>query len=199
MFTLSLEGFRARQLVPAPQPLRETSVRSASPRYPPSCSFDFSLSTPNRSSRMSPYQFHLKGLSYRLFSYSYALFCTVQNAISCRFKPFHTLYTKHPGWGMPVTLLSADLPRTRPASAQQRPFTPRVVGEGQPIFIHGVTSHFSGYPEVGGLKGTFYPANGAEAEAFSICVNASCPHAAITSRPREYRVNTGTPRSSKIL
>ena len=44
-----------------------------------------------------------------------------------------------------------------------------------------------------------YPAIGADAGVLSICVKASCPQAAITSRPREYRVNTGTPRSSRIL
>lgn len=33
----------------------------------------------------------------------------------------------------------------------------------------------------------------------SICNKANCPQAAITSRPREYLVNTGTPLSSKIL
>ena len=63
-------------------------------------------------------------------------------------------------------------------------------------FLHGSLDTGGGGAH---FQSRFYPAAGADDEAFSICVNANCPQAAITSRPREYRVNTGTPRSSKIL
>lgn len=35
--------------------------------------------------------------------------------------------------------------------------------------------------------------------ALSRSLSASCPQAAITSRPREYRTNAGTPQSTRIL
>ena len=37
--------------------------------------------------------------SFVFFSYSYALFCTVQNAIPGLFNALRTLCTNHPGWG----------------------------------------------------------------------------------------------------
>jgi hypothetical protein len=51
----------------------------------------------------SPYQYHSMDFTSPLFSYSYALFCTVKNAISNRFKLFRTLCTKHPGCGVPLS------------------------------------------------------------------------------------------------
>ncbi len=36
-----------------------------------------------------------------MFSYSYALFCIVQNGNSFSFIFFRTLCAKHPGWGVP--------------------------------------------------------------------------------------------------
>jgi hypothetical protein len=45
-----------------------------------------------------------------LFSYSYALFCFAQTAISNRFSLFHTLYAKHPGW-VPRISKGAPVPR----------------------------------------------------------------------------------------
>jgi len=47
----------------------------------------------------SPHQYHSMELTLPLFSYSYALFCTAQNAIFNHFKLFRTLWTKHPGGG----------------------------------------------------------------------------------------------------
>jgi hypothetical protein len=47
----------------------------------------------------SPYQFHSMALTPPLFSYSYGLFCTSQNAISNLFCIFRTLCGKHPGGG----------------------------------------------------------------------------------------------------
>ena len=49
----------------------------------------------------SPHQYHSMELTLPLFSYSYALFCTAQNAISNHFRLFRTLCTKHPGGGTP--------------------------------------------------------------------------------------------------
>jgi hypothetical protein len=49
----------------------------------------------------SPYQYQSTQITPPLFSYSYALFCTIKNAISNRFISFRTLCTKHPGWGTP--------------------------------------------------------------------------------------------------
>src|SRR5579859_1590995 len=50
----------------------------------------------------SPHQYHSKDSSLPLFSYSYALFCTVRSHIHCIFNTLRTLCAKHPGWGMPV-------------------------------------------------------------------------------------------------
>jgi hypothetical protein len=62
---------------------------------------DFELSTWNRSFRKSPHQYHSKCFSFPLFSYSYALFCTEQNAIFNLFISLRTLCRKHPGWRIP--------------------------------------------------------------------------------------------------
>jgi hypothetical protein len=61
----------------------------------------------------SPYQYHSMNLTPSLFSYSYALFCTVKNAISNCFMLFRTLCTKHPGWGLPSFFKS--IPRSNHA------------------------------------------------------------------------------------
>jgi len=63
--------------------------------------FNFELSTLNRCFRKSPHQCHSKCFSFPLFSYSYALFCHVQNAIFNLFFSLRTLCTKHPGWRIP--------------------------------------------------------------------------------------------------
>ena len=47
----------------------------------------------------SPHQYHSAGLTFPLLSYSYALFCIAQNAISNLFNAFRTLCKKHPGRG----------------------------------------------------------------------------------------------------
>ncbi len=70
--------FRVRQLLPTSQPLCETSVHSAS------------AFTPTRSGRYP----------FPLFSFSYALFCIDEFPISNLLSKFHTLCTKHPGWGI---------------------------------------------------------------------------------------------------
>src|SRR5579859_4113675 len=74
---------------------------------------DFELSALNRSSRKCPHQYHSKCFSFPLFSYSYALFCTAQNAIFNLFISLRTLCTNHPGWGalhshpLPPNILSS--------------------------------------------------------------------------------------------
>lgn len=51
----------------------------------------------------SPHQCHSTGFTALLFSYSYALFCTAQNAIPNLFSTFRTLTTKPRGWGISVS------------------------------------------------------------------------------------------------
>src|SRR5690242_17017002 len=67
--------------------------------------FHFELSTPRSSSYecplQCPHQRHSASRIRPLFSYSYALFCTKQNAISHLFIPLRTLCTNHPGWCSP--------------------------------------------------------------------------------------------------
>jgi hypothetical protein len=53
----------------------------------------------------SPHQYHSTRLTLPLFSYSYALFCTGQNAISNPFCALRTLCGKHPGWRTPPFFL----------------------------------------------------------------------------------------------
>src|SRR5579859_1902958 len=60
--------------------------------------YDFELSTPYRSFRKSPHQYHSKCFSFPLFSYSYALFCHAQNTNSRILNHPRTLCAKHPGW-----------------------------------------------------------------------------------------------------
>jgi hypothetical protein len=66
---------------------------------------NFELSTPDRSFRKSSHprlhQCHSTPLSRPLFSYSYALFSTKQNAISRLFFSLRTLCAKPIGWGDP--------------------------------------------------------------------------------------------------
>ena len=50
----------------------------------------------------SPYQYHSKDFSFRLFSYSYALFCTALSRICRVFNIFRTLGAKHPGVAYPL-------------------------------------------------------------------------------------------------
>jgi hypothetical protein len=69
--------FRARQLPAACQPLRATSVHSAS------------AFTPARPGRYP----------FPLFSFSYALFCIAELTIASLLNKLHTLCTKQPGWG----------------------------------------------------------------------------------------------------
>src|SRR5690242_16245885 len=63
--------------------------------------FNFEFFAPHGSFRTCPHQCphpcHSASLSRPLFSYSYALFCTKQNAISHLFIPLRTLCTNHPG------------------------------------------------------------------------------------------------------
>lgn len=49
----------------------------------------------------SPHQDHSVRLTFPLFSYCHALFCTGKNPIPPMFKSFHTLSVKHPGVGVP--------------------------------------------------------------------------------------------------
>jgi hypothetical protein len=61
----------------------------------------------------SAHQYHSMGFARPLFSYSYALFCTPQNAIPNVFSSFHTLCPKHPG-GVPVALETRRSPTRLP-------------------------------------------------------------------------------------
>jgi hypothetical protein len=81
----------------------------------------------------SPHQYHSIGLTFPLFSYSYALFCTMQYSNSFSFNSFRTLCPKHPGWGSGRASVTSLFLR----HAQQRP---------QPLSAHAFTSRFSGYP-----------------------------------------------------
>jgi hypothetical protein len=81
----------------------------------------------------SPHRFHSMGFIFPLFSYSYALFCTMQSSNSFSLNSFRTLCTKHPGWG--PGRASATSLSLRPA--QQRP---------QLFSVHAFTSRSSGYP-----------------------------------------------------
>src|SRR5690242_6134970 len=68
--------------------------------------FNFALSTPRRPlrtcPRQRPHQCHSASFRRPLFSYSYALYCTKQNAISHLFNFLRTLCTNHPGVGAPL-------------------------------------------------------------------------------------------------
>jgi hypothetical protein len=65
--------------------------------------FNFALSTPRRPlrtcPRQRPHQCHSASFRRPLFSYSYALYCTKQNAISHLFNFLRTLSNNLPGWG----------------------------------------------------------------------------------------------------
>jgi hypothetical protein len=52
--------------------------------------------------RTSSHQYHSMVLTLPLFSYSYALFCSGENAMSIFFSIFRTLWQKHPGWGYAI-------------------------------------------------------------------------------------------------
>jgi hypothetical protein len=118
-FTLSLEGPAAslprptrRHFAHRPSRLRppldchpERSAGSAFPRpvvarsLSPGASRRGAVLPPLVSVCGSPYRYQSMEFTLPLFSYSYALFCTVKNAISNRFMLFRTLCAKHPGWG----------------------------------------------------------------------------------------------------
>jgi hypothetical protein len=80
------------------QPLCSPRRRLPLPRRGVICFFSSRTSL----SRHSSHQYHSKDFTLPLFSYSYALFCDTQNAISIAFFIFHTLCTKHPGGGSPA-------------------------------------------------------------------------------------------------
>src|SRR5690349_13966762 len=81
--------------------------------------FNFEFFAPHGSFRTCPHQCphqrHSASIIRPLFSYSYALFCTKQNAISHLFIPLRTLCTKHGGWGYPlpssIAAHSSPIPR----------------------------------------------------------------------------------------
>src|SRR5271169_3746904 len=52
-------------------------------------------------SRHSSHQYHSKRFTLPLFSYSYPLFCILENSIFNPHNAFRTLCAKHPGWGTP--------------------------------------------------------------------------------------------------
>jgi hypothetical protein len=92
----------------------QSSPKNSSPNpslfncfFPNLSSFNVQLSTVDRPSVHRPYQYQSTAFRLPLFSYCYALFCTVKNDISNRFISFHTLHAKHRGWcTLPVVSLS---------------------------------------------------------------------------------------------
>jgi hypothetical protein len=130
LFTLSLEGYSVQSLSPSPRPSSLGARRLPQPgrgigvhrerlgafRSLPS-SFNVKRSTACPEGRRegrrvdslsprSPHQYHSMGLTFPLFSYSYAFFCTAKDPNSFHFISFRTLCTKHPGWGMPCSAAS---------------------------------------------------------------------------------------------
>src|SRR5690348_15147006 len=77
--------------------------------------FHFELSAPHHSLSTCPHQRHSASIIRPLFSYSYALFCTKQNAISHLFIPLRTLCRKHPGWGYPINQTALLAPHAQAA------------------------------------------------------------------------------------
>jgi hypothetical protein len=77
-------------------------------RLPALSALDFKHSSPrtfqliNWSFRTSSHQYHPMGLTLPLFSCSYALSCSRENAIDILFSIFRTLWQKHPGGGYPL-------------------------------------------------------------------------------------------------
>jgi hypothetical protein len=180
--------FRARQLLPATRPLCKTSMDSASAftptrsgRYLLSCPFNFRPSSPSFLLRVDAKLTKLTRVTH--------------NPFVC-----HS-YEKHPGVGYTRQSPAVPFSPTGPCPTRTNPRNPFSFME----LLH-TSLDTRGWGDLVLTNGrrnapskTCYPATGVDAGAFSICVKANCPQAAITSRPREYRVNTGTPRSSKIL
>jgi hypothetical protein len=111
----------------------------------------------------SPHQYHSMGLTFPLFSYSYALFCTMQSNNSFSLNSFRTLCPKHRGRGWSrVSVTSLSL-----RHAQQRP---------QPLSAHAFISRFSGYPGRGAPVSIQQPPSSSE--------GASLPRYFVTSLPR---------------
>ena len=79
----------------------------------------FELSTPHRPlrtcPRQRPHQCHSASIRRPLFSYSYALFCKKQNAISHLFIHLRTLCRKHPGWGYTINQTALLSPHAQTA------------------------------------------------------------------------------------
>jgi len=114
--------------------------------------FDFELSTLNCSFRKSPHQYHSKCFSRPLFSYSYALFCHVQNANSCILNHLRTLCEKHPRWGLPHssnirTFPSSSLPASFPHAI---PF--RINNCADPHLNHNRMKHLQKTPKEEGAS-----------------------------------------------
>jgi hypothetical protein len=110
------------------------AINSSQPR-PALCSIDFSLCSAYKSDKLNAGTFNSYFPDvYSLFSYSSALFRSVQNHISFLFMRFPTLSSKHPGVGYPagdsalrffdVSLCAAGNTsfsvRHRPSQARQR-------------------------------------------------------------------------------
>ena len=100
MFTLSFEGFRVRQLLPTSQPLRETSVHSASLRYHFCSSFNSAPSTVNLSS-LCPFTATLADASQHTENKTTLslAFATLTRLVNHKSFACHS-YKKHPGWGI---------------------------------------------------------------------------------------------------
>src|SRR5580693_1312042 len=132
---------RVRQFLPAPQPLRETPVHSASPR----CLLRALSILASRLQtalsarvRINIIPKPLAFLCFHTLTHSFALRKTLSAVVSTSSTPF----AQNTGGGVYPSPPSLVLPHTSPAYSQQH---------AQPVFSHGVTSYFSGYPRGEGL------------------------------------------------
>jgi hypothetical protein len=86
----------------------------------------------------SPHQYHSMGLTFPLFSYSYALFCTAKNPNPFRFISFRTLCTKHPGWDTPCVSAAPAMkiaPCRRPLKSELVSYRQLSAVSCQPLFL----------------------------------------------------------------
>jgi|HubBroStandDraft_1064217.scaffolds.fasta_scaffold246104_1 hypothetical protein len=121
----------------SPRPSSLCALRISAFRSLPS-SFNVKLSTFNCLPPRSPHQCHSMGVTSPLFSYSYALFCTARNTNSFRFIFFHTLCSKHPGWGIPCFSTASALkiaPCRRPLKSELVSYCQLSAVSCQPLFL----------------------------------------------------------------
>src|SRR5579859_1022806 len=144
---------------------------------------DFELSTPYRSSRKCPHQYHSAPLSRPLFSYSYALFCTAQTAIFHLFISLRTLRRKHPEWGRPHasnirTFPSSNLPTF---SLPAIPFRISSLAHAHPLTP--IESHFYRNHRGGGNGGRLATSHKSPVTTHGLHLRCDSSPAAIPAQP----------------